>query len=320
MKKNWIFGSLTALVLCATACDPKEGGEPGADGATSGETPADDDDAPATEGPETPEDDEESESGSTSGGEGSTGDVVADTEDDCSFLCDSDSEDTLGGGDCSLWDQDCADGEKCMPWANDGGNAWNSSRCTPIDSVPGQPGDACTVEGSGVTGIDTCDTGSMCWNVGEKNAGICAPLCTGSQDAPLCDDITTTCIIANDGFLPLCLPACDPLSQNCQDGEACYPSENGFVCAPDASGPDLGAYGDACEFTNACDASLLCAGAGSVPGCDSARCCTSYCDISEPEPSANCDGVADGQECISAFPEGMVLPGYEDVGFCAIPE
>jgi hypothetical protein len=318
MKKNWIFGSLTALVLCATACDPKEGEEPGADGATSGVAP-EDDDAPATEGPDAPEDDEGPQ-GSTGEDEGSTGEDEADTEDECTFLgCPVDTDD-IGGGECSLWDQDCGTGEKCMPWANDGGNAWNSSRCTPLDSAPGQPGDPCTVEGSGVTGIDSCATGSMCWNTDEQNNGTCAPLCTGSEGAPLCDDITTTCIIANDGFLPLCLPACDPLSQNCLDGEACYPSENGFVCAPDASGPDLGAYGDACEFTNACDASLLCAGAGAVPGCESARCCTSYCDISEPEPGADCEGVAGGQECVSAFPEGMVLPGYEDVGFCAIPE
>ncbi len=316
MKKHWIFGSLTALVLCATACDPKESTESGADGATSGPTP--DDDGPATEGPEIPEDDEDPSDGTTTGEEGSSGGEAGETEDDCSFICDTDGP--IDGGDCSLWAQDCGDGEKCMPWANDGGSAWNSSRCTPIDSVPGQPGDACTVEGSGVSGIDTCDTGSMCWNVDDKNAGICAPLCTGSEGAPLCDDITTTCVIANDGFLPLCLPSCDPLSQDCQDGSGCYPSENGFVCVPDASGPDLGGYGDACEFTNACDPSLLCAGAGAVPGCDSARCCTSFCDLSDAEPSANCEGVSGGQECISAFPEGMVPPGSEDVGFCAIPE
>ncbi|MBV1861581.1 MAG: ribulose phosphate epimerase [Nannocystaceae bacterium] len=319
MKKNWIFGSLTALVLCATACDPKEDDGNGADGATSGTTP-DDDDASATEGPELPEDDEDPQDGTTTTGE-DTADDEGDTEDECSFLdCDSDSDDTTTTAECSLWDQDCGDGDKCMPWANDGGNAWNSARCTPLDSLPGQPGDACTVEGSGVTGIDSCDTGSMCWAVDEKNVGTCAPLCTGTQAAPLCDDISTTCIIANQGFLPLCLPACDPLSQNCQDGEACYPSENGFVCAPDASGPELGAYGDPCEFTNACDPSLLCAGAGAVPGCDSARCCTSYCDLTEAEPSADCEGVAGGQECVPAFAEGEVLPGYEDVGFCAIPD
>ena len=137
---------------------------------------------------------------------------------------------------------------------------------------------------------------------------------------PSRSDVSSTCIVANDGFLPLCLPSCDPISQNCADGEACYPSENGFVCAPDASGPDLGGYGDACEFTNACDPSLLCIGAQSVPGCESASCCTHFCDLSDAEPSANCGGVAQGQECVSAFPEGQELPGYEDVGFCTIPE
>ena len=39
-----------------------------------------------------------------------------------------------GGGatnECNQWVQDCPEGEKCMPWANDGGSAWNATRCRP---------------------------------------------------------------------------------------------------------------------------------------------------------------------------------------------
>ncbi len=318
MKNVWIFNGLAVLSLIATGCDPKDGAPEGQIAGTSGEDPSTgeqpgDPDDPAP----TPDDDDGMDGTST--GEVPDDDDGSDTDEpECTFLdCPTTGDPPIG--ECSLWDQDCGEGEKCMPWANDGGGSWNDSRCTPLDSAPGQPGDACTVEGSGVTGIDSCDVGSMCWNVDEEGAGVCVSLCNGTQEAPLCDNPNDQCIIANDGFLPLCLPNCDPLL-GCPDGEGCYPSENGFVCAPDASGPDLGGFGDACEYTNACDPSLFCAAANAVPGCESAFCCSNYCDLSEPEPSADCGGVGGGQECISAFPEGMVIPGYEDVGICALPE
>lgn len=314
MKKTWIFGSLTALVLCSTACDPKEDAPEGQDGATSGESSTGEEPIDASETDPDPDPDPDPETD-----DGSTGEPEIPTDTDCSFIgCDMPDGPTP---ECSLWAQDCGTEEKCMPWDNQGGNSWNASRCSPLSATPGQPGDPCMVEGSGVSGVDDCDVASMCWGVDpETNMGVCVALCQGSENAPLCDDPETTCIIANEGFLPLCLPNCDPLLQNCIEGEACYPGDGGFVCVPDASGPDLGAYGDACAYTNACDPSLLCVGAGAVPGCDSAQCCTHFCDLADPEPSAECGGVSQGQECLSFFPEGMVIPGYEDVGFCALPE
>jgi hypothetical protein len=76
------------------------------------------------------------------------------------------SNDDYGGGqtyECDLWKQDCPPGEKCMPWANDGGGSWNATRCTPLAEDPRQPGEPCTVEGSGVSGRDDCDIRAMCW-------------------------------------------------------------------------------------------------------------------------------------------------------------
>lgn len=315
MKKTWIFKTLVATALLASGCDSDNGLE-GQAGGTSGQEPqttSDSDDPPVT-----PDDDDEPgpAGGSSSGGPDEPG--SSDTE-DCSFIgCETDGIDTIEPA-CDLWAQDCPVGEKCMPWANDGGFVWNDARCTPIDSAPGQPGDACTVEGSGVTGIDSCDIGSMCWNVDEDNNGVCQSLCQGTQNSPLCDNPAEACVPFNDGALPLCVPQCDPLL-GCPDGEGCYPADGGFVCVPDASGPDLGGYGDACEFVNACDPGLLCANPAVVPGCVSSGCCTNYCDLSEEEASADCGGVSEGQECISAFPEGMLLPGLEDTGICAIPD
>ena len=234
----------------------------------------------------------------------------------CNFLCPPD----VIIAECDVWDQDCPEGEKCAPWANDGGTSWNSLQCVPIQNDPGQPGDPCTVEGSGVSGHDTCDVASMCWNVDpETNEGVCAAFCQGSESNPVCDDPTTSCVIANDGVLILCLPNCDPLLQNCPDGQACYPGDTQFVCVPDASGPDLGAYGDPCEFTNACDPGLLCVGAAAVPECTSAECCSEFCDLDAPDPDSECQGQGAGQQCLALFEEGQAPPGAEAYGFCAIP-
>jgi hypothetical protein len=219
--------------------------------------------------------------------------------------------------ECDIWAQDCPEAEKCMPWANDGGDSWNATRCSPVDAAPGQPGDACSVEGSGVSGIDDCDIASMCWNVdNETNMGVCVGFCEGSEANPVCPDPGTGCSISNEGTLILCLPYCDPLLQDCSDTEACYPEENGFFCSPDASGDD-GGYGDACEYLNVCDAGLFCADAVVVPDCGSSSgCCSEYCDISDPMPV--CMGV--GQECTSYYEDNQAPPGYENVGVCVIPQ
>jgi len=245
--------------------------------------------------------------GTSGGAEDSTG------GDDMSFI-----ENPDGGGamnECDVWTQDCPEGEKCMPWANDGGGSWNATRCSPLNANPGQPGDECEVEGSGVSGLDTCDLASMCWDVdGETNTGTCVPFCEGSADNPLCSDPDEGCSITNDGVLILCLPTCDPLLQDCAEGQACYPEPAGFICSPDASG-EMGIFGDPCEFLNVCDPGFWCANADTVPGCAGAvGCCASYCDTSDPMPSCE-----PGTECVTWHEEGTAPPGEEDIGVCIIP-
>jgi hypothetical protein len=206
-----------------------------------------------------------------------------------------------------------------MPWANDGGSAWNAARCSPLDPNPAQVGDECTVEGSGVSGIDNCDLASMCWDVdGETNMGTCVAFCMGSEANPICDDPETNCVIANEGTLILCLPSCDPLLQDCAEGQACYPIVDAFACAPDAS-LELGAYGDVCAYINACDMGLLCGNPEFTPDCGGEGCCTPFCDVTNPDASAACPGAAGGQECVAWYEEGQAPPGFDDVGFCAIP-
>ena len=308
------LGLFSGLLL--TGCPAEE--DPAA---TSGNDSMDDDGAGDSTGPAVVSDSHDPSLSATGTPETDTVDPTEDTVD----------PDDTGNGDasnfivppdggpaneCNIWAQDCPDGEKCMPWDNMGGSSWNATKCSPISPDAGQPGDPCTVEGSGVSGVDDCDISTMCWNVDpETNQGVCVGFCEGSENNPVCPDPDTGCSITNEGVLILCLPYCDPLIQDCADGEACYPEPNGFFCSPDASGEE-GVFGDPCEYLNVCDPGLFCADAAGVPDCAGAiGCCSEYCDTSDP--GASCMG--NNQECLP-FYEDTPPPGYEDVGVCLIPQ
>ena len=172
----------------------------------------------------------------TTGGSESSGGGQDGGETGMMFIQEPDAGGCLS--DCDPFDQDCPKGEKCMSWAYDGGGSWNCTRCSPIDDNPGQPGDECTVEGSATSGIDSCDLGAMCWNVDpQTNMGTCVAMCTGDEYASICEDPDTQCAIDDGSYLVLCLPRCDPILQDCPEGEACYfwPWDT-WNCAPDASG------------------------------------------------------------------------------------
>ena len=210
------------------------------------------------------------------------------------------------GQECDVWAQNCPPGEKCMPWANDGGGSWNALRCAPIAEDPGAPGEACTVIGSGVSGIDDCEFRAMCWDVDpETGFGVCVDFCRGNEAQPLCDDPCKACIIGSSAILALCLPRCDPLAQACNAGQGCYPIGDTFQCAPDAS-DDAGAVGDPCEYLNVCDPGNFCADMATVPGCEDARgCCASFCDVSVPD---TCALGLPGTSCVPWYAQGQA-PG-----------
>ncbi|MGH1341929.1 MAG: hypothetical protein ACRBN8_10285 [Nannocystales bacterium] len=228
--------------------------------------------------------------------------------------CESESP-YLGAGECDPYGQDCPDGFRCVPWANDGGTTWNSTRCSVLDDEPDQLGDPCTVSGTGVSGIDSCDIGLMCFEVdGDTNIGECISLCECGPVAPQCGEVGAFCAISNDGTLPICLSPCDPLMPaGCGEGSACYPISDTFVCAPDASGA-FGAQGETCANINTCDPGLVCATAAAVPECPvgSSGCCTALCPL---------DGLDEctAGECLPWFPEGTAPPEYDNVGFCSTP-
>jgi hypothetical protein len=220
--------------------------------------------------------------------------------------------------ECSTYQQDCPEGEKCQPYATEGFQH-NATGCFPLAQRPIPEGSSCTVNfDDGLT--DLCDVGLSCRD------DVCRPLCTCESDgvSEACPDATPVCI--NPGTAaPVCIPACDPTeADTCPNGQACYyisdiPEENPFICVPDASGPDSGTYGSFCEFVNACDPGLLCVVGTAVPGCNSDECCTAFCDLGEPAASQSCPGFAEGQQCIPFFSAGFAPEGYDHVGFCSIP-
>ena len=222
--------------------------------------------------------------------------------------------------ECSVWDQDCPEGDKCMPWANDGGNSWNALRCAPVDPDPAAPGEPCVAQESGVSGLDNCEVGSMCWDVDpETLEGTCVAFCTGSEDAPECPP-TDYCMIANEGVLILCLPVCDPLAGDCEGDDICrHQSGLAWICLPPAG--DLAGYGEPCTNTFECGAGLHCASSMQMEGigaCSLAEpgCCTNFCDANEA--GADCPDAGLGQTCELYYTLEEDPFGKETLGTCVI--
>lgn len=231
-------------------------------------------------------------------------DSDSDTSDTSSFVQEPD-----GGGEseCDPQKQDCPDGEKCTAWADDGGNSWNANKCVPVTG-DGVDGDPCMTEGGGVSGLDDCAKGFICFNTDENMMGTCTAFCDEDENCPTGSE----CSIQNDGSLPVCEVGCDPLLQDCPMGSGCYAidgSNGKTICMQDASG-NGGQDGEPCEYDNVCDPGLVCIG-GSF-GCQATWCCTPWCDLS----AANtCPGT--GEQCVAHFEDPP--PGKEDVGICVVP-
>jgi hypothetical protein len=201
-----------------------------------------------------------------------------------------------------------------MPWVNDGGTWWNATKCVPIDADPGAVGEPCTVEGSGVSGIDSCELHAMCWDVdAETLEGTCEAFCVGSPADAFCEQPCSTCSLSSEGALNLCLQQCDPLGQDCPDGDGCYLTNDVFSCGPDVS-KQRGGAGDSCDFVNDCDPGLDCASGEAVPDCEGLGCCTPFCAVDNPSA---CNALP-GSVCT---PLGLRDPGCfgEGVGLCSLP-
>ena len=306
-----VFGVLTSAVLVA-ACGPQLALNRSDDSGSTGDSEAN---ATTTTGPgptpppvptPNPGDSSESTDGAIDDGSGSTS---------VSFIGVPD-----GGGDgfvCDIYTQDCPPGHKCAVWSSTGGSNWDSTRCVPLVDDPVAVGDPCTVEGSATTGLDDCELGTMCWDVDPRtNEGVCVALCTGSSIDPVCDDPQTYCNIPGDGPVTLCLPLCNPLQQDCAEGQGCYPIQGEWTCIPTASS-GKGGYGAPCEYINACDHGFACLGSPALPNCaGSFGCCSQACDVEDHQ----CPDAELGVTCVPWYEPEYAPPGFENVGVCALPE
>lgn len=217
--------------------------------------------------------------------------------------------------ECSIWDEDCPEGEKCVP-KTIRGEVWNGTRCVPIAKDPDEIGEPCTVEDDRVSWIDSCALHALCWDADrETRIGHCVAICSLSEGHSVCDDPNTLCMIDGSTVLPLCLSLCDPIVQDCREGQACYGVGDGFICLPDASGSH-GAPGDSCAFLVACDPGSGCIAGKHVPGCHHGlACCSRFCDVRKAAPPC-----LSGQSCVPFFAEGDAPYRYAFVGICGVPQ
>jgi hypothetical protein len=195
--------------------------------------------------------------------------------------------------ECSVWDQDCPDGEKCNAWSNAGGEYWNATICSSVHPDADEVGEPCSVDSSPASGHDSCITGAMCWEVDPHTLqGECVALCGGSELDPICP-ATTECVILNDGVLSLCLPTCDPLAATCNAGESCHPVGTQWFCLPDGAPVVVGHL-----TPTLCEPGSTAIDPSTASFCepDSELCCAQICDVTALDcaPSATCTPVGEG--------------------------
>ena len=237
------------------------------------------------------------------------------TVDPSSSSTTSDTDEPVECFQCDTFAQDCPAGQRCVPWACDGGAEWNGTRCSDIDPSPVGLGEACLSEDSPTSGRDNCERGAMCWNVDEDTLqGTCIGLCAGSAEDPTCLDACGVCNIPAEGVLNLCLVACDPIAQDCPGGDACYIVNDTFVCAP-AQMAGLG--GDSCEFTTDCARGYTCVNGSFIPGCEMGEgCCTPFCTVGA---AGDCDELPT-TVCSTIFdPESAPPCSPASAGICVTP-
>jgi hypothetical protein len=210
---------------------------------------------------------------------------------------------------CDIFLQDCGNGQKCVPYGEAGGT-WAGTKCVDVlgDGIPGDP---CTFDGI-LGATDDCGAGSYCFEVqqvGLMSIGVCTALCGGDPLSPICDP-GTSCLIANNDALALCVSDCDPLLQDCGQGLGCHFADDSFSCLTIASDVPVG---EPCEASNDCSPGGVCTPGSLFPMCGGDFCCASYCDVFDPV----CLNV--GTECVAFYAMGQAPPGYESVGLCVLP-
>ena len=182
---------------------------------------------------------------------------------------------------CSIYDDECPEGEKCMPVHEPGLGVEN--RCVPLARDPNSVGEPCEYLGPHGTGLDSCEKGAWCLeNPLVLNQAECVSFCAGSPERPTCPQNGVECQQIIGSHNDSCLADCWPTNATCGDSSACVEDNQGeFHCADDISGEN-GQFGDPCAVPADCDPGLACRLGEAVPGCISPKCCTPFCLLDDP--------------------------------------
>jgi hypothetical protein len=230
-------------------------------------------------------------------------------------------------------DKPCPDGQKCSAAAPEWELYWPYSgtlSCFPILGNQ-QKGEACDRGENIVDGLDDCASGLICADIhwAWKKSGVCVDFCDPAfKDGvtnQACSDPRDFCSapVCQDCLLSVCVPACDPLVQDCPEGTACVlayvNSDLAFAC--ESVEIDLPKAGESC-FGKECGPGAQCVPNDKVgnPSCEGLDfCCTPLCDLNEPN---TCPGMAMGEVCKPFFSEALdpVLDPwsvqYNKLGIC----
>ena len=205
--------------------------------------------------------------------------------------------------DCDMVAHDCPNEEKCVPIFE-----YDDSHCVPVlGQVP--PGGGCTVRSE--QGLDDCDASSTCVGANEDGTGgTCVAMCWGTYDVLECPE-NSSCVWA--GNSTLCIPACDPIAQDCGPGLGCFWGNTMFGCNDTAGNIPTG---QPCGYINDCVPGDFCVDAATLPSCAGSACCTQFCNL--PEGDAGCVEQP-GTACMPFYEPGMAPEGFEHVGVCILP-
>lgn len=242
----------------------------------------------------------------------STDDAPSSTTDTTDTAMGSSDDTGVAGGECDPLKQDCGEGEKCTAVAKTEGTPWDYNKCVPAPGE-GLAGDLCDVQDNKYSGLDNCAEGLLCMLTDpDGKGGVCIEFCSPESTCTMSD---ATCEVYNDGVLPICLPPCDPLNQDCPEGQACYQGAAAFVCFKEVAKSGQGGQGEPCMSVNICQKGFTCSDAATVPGCTGMGCCTAFCAVSEGDAPCGPDLM-----CVPFFADGEAPQGYENVGLCSIPQ
>jgi hypothetical protein len=106
---------------------------------------------------------------------------------------------------------------------------------------------------------------------------------------------------------------CNPLENDCPEGELCIFFNTEFQCFPSMA-DGSGVSGAPCDTATSCNEGLACIQSVFFTNCASDACCSPNCDLSEPN---TCPNAGAGEVCMQWFMgQDDTDPCYVNTGVC----